>query len=115
MAQRRNPESSGDLSWRYRCVRRLESQGNAGSYMERFRKVTIYWTSYNGLDIQLKVNIRGRSDTPTLSKERVPTRDVLSNILRMTTPRGRVAVAMMAFSALRPESWETTEEPTVCV
>jgi len=85
-------------------VRRLESQGKAGSYIERFRKVIISWTSYNGLDVQLKVNIRGRGDTPTLSNERVPTRDELSNILRMATPRGRVAIAMMAFSALRPEN-----------
>ena len=85
-------------------VRKLESQGKAGSYIERFRKVIISWTSYNGLDIQLKVNIRGRNESPTLSRERVPTRDELSKVLRMATPRGRVAIGMMAFSALRPES-----------
>jgi hypothetical protein len=85
-------------------VRMMESQGKAGSYIERFRKVIISWTSYNGLNIQLRVNIKGRGLTPTLSKERVPTRDELSKIIRMATPRGRVAIAMMALSALRPES-----------
>jgi hypothetical protein len=85
-------------------IRRLESEGKAGSYIERFRKVILSWTSYNGLTVQLKVNIKGRSESPTLKDERVPTRDELSKIIRMATPRGRVAIAMMAFSGIRPES-----------
>jgi hypothetical protein len=85
-------------------IRLMESQGKAGSYIERFRKVVLSWTSYNGINIQLKVNIRGKNESPTLSKERIPTRDELSKVLRMATPRGRVSIAMMAFSGLRPES-----------
>ena len=85
-------------------IRRMEKDGKAGSYIERFKKVVISWTSYNNLDVKLKVNIKGSSDTPTIANERVPSKDELSRILRMASPRGRVSVAMMAFSGLRPES-----------
>ncbi|MFN4337240.1 MAG: hypothetical protein ACK4FV_06660 [Candidatus Nitrosocaldus sp.] len=36
--------------------------------------------------------------------ERVPSKDELTRILRMATPRARVAIALMAYSGLRPES-----------
>ncbi len=85
-------------------IRRMEKEGKAGSYIERFKKVVLSWTFYNNLDVKLKVNIKGTSETPTIVNERVPSRDELSRILRMATPRGRVSIAMMAFSGLRPES-----------
>ena len=85
-------------------IRRMEKDGKAGSYIERFKKVILSWTSYNNLDVKLKVNIKGSSDTPTIANERVPSKDELSRILRMASPRGRVSVAMVAFSGLRPES-----------
>ena len=85
-------------------IRRMERDGKAGSYIERFKKVVISWASYNNLDVKLKVNIKGSSDTPTIANERVPSKDELSRILRMASPRGRVSIAMIAFSGLRPES-----------
>jgi len=85
-------------------VRRLEREGRAGSYIERFKKVLMSWLLYNGVNVKLKVNIRSSSDTPTITDERVPTRDELAGIIRRASARGRVAVAMMAFSGLRPES-----------
>ena len=85
-------------------IRRMEKDGKAGSYIERFKKVVISWTSYNNLDVKLKVNIKGSSDTPTIANERVPSKDELSRIIRMASPRGRVSVASTAFSGLRPES-----------
>jgi len=85
-------------------VRRMEKDGKAGSYIERFKKVVLSWTFYNNLDVKLKVNIKGTSETPTIANERVPSKDELSRILRMASPRGRVSIAMMAFSGLRPES-----------
>jgi hypothetical protein len=84
-------------------VRRMEKDGKAGSYIERFKKVVLSWTSYNNLEVKLKVNIKGSSDTPTIADERVPNKEELSRILRMASPRGRVSIATMAFSGLRPE------------
>ena len=85
-------------------IRRMEKEGKAGSYVERFKKVVLSWTSYNNLEVKLKVNIKGASETPTIANERVPSKDELSKILRMASPRGRVSIAMIAFSGLRPES-----------
>ena len=85
-------------------VRSLERQGKAGSYIVRFKKVLRSWLAFNGLDVKLKVNIAGEYDTPTIRDERVPSKEELDRILRMATPRGRVSIALMAFSGLRPES-----------
>ena len=40
-------------------VRKLEAQGKAGSYIQRFRKVVTSWVNYNDKDLKIKVNIRG--------------------------------------------------------
>ncbi|HUI01236.1 MAG TPA: hypothetical protein VLX56_06370, partial [Nitrososphaerales archaeon] len=85
-------------------VRKMESEGKAGSYIERFRKVLISWLSHNRVKVELKVNIAGRMETPTLRNERIPTTSELSKILRMANPRTRVSISLMAFSGLRPES-----------
>jgi site-specific recombinase XerC len=85
-------------------VRKLESQGKAGSYINRYKKVIASWLNYSGIQIKLKVNIKGVSDTPTLANERVPTKMELAKILRKSSPRGRVSIVMMAYSGLRPES-----------
>jgi integrase len=85
-------------------VRKMEREGKAGSYIERFKKVILSWLSYNNMDVKLKVNIRGKSETPTIADERIPSKEELSRILRMASPRARVSIALMAFSGLRPES-----------
>lgn len=54
--------------------------------------------------MKLKVNIKGEYDTPTIANERVPSKVELDKIIRMATPRARVAIALMAFSGLRPQS-----------
>jgi len=85
-------------------IRRMEREGKAGSYLSRFKKVLNSWLSYNGVNVKLKVNIYGESDTPRIAEERVPNKEELDRILRMATPRGRVSIALMAFSGLRPQS-----------
>jgi hypothetical protein len=54
--------------------------------------------------LQLTVKISGENETPTIANERVPGKEELARILRKATSRGRIAIAMMAFSGLRPES-----------
>ncbi len=85
-------------------VRQMEKKGKTGSYITRFKKVLLSWLSYNNVDAKLRVNVRGAAETPTIANERIPSKDELSRILRMASPRGRVSIAMMAFSGLRPES-----------
>ncbi|MGQ9468413.1 MAG: site-specific integrase [Nitrososphaerales archaeon] len=85
-------------------IRSMEKKGKAGSYLSRFKKVLNSWLSYNGVNVKLKVNIRGESDTPTIANERIPSKEELDRMLRMATPRARVSIALMAFSGLRPQS-----------
>ena len=85
-------------------VRKLEEDGKAGSYIARFKKVVKSWAKFNEVDIKLNVNIRNENESPTLTNERVPSKEELGKILRMATPRGRIAISLMAYSGLRPES-----------
>jgi hypothetical protein len=85
-------------------VRQLEREGKAGSYIVRFKKVLHSWLKYNNISIKLHINIRGEHDVPTLVNERIPSKEELSRILRMATPRARVSCALMAFSGLRPQA-----------
>ena len=85
-------------------VRKMEKEGKAGSYIARFKKVILSWLKFNDIRLQLTVNISGENETPTIANERVPSKEELARILRKATSRGRVAIAIMAFSGLRPES-----------
>jgi integrase len=85
-------------------VRKMEKEGKAGSYIARFKKVILSWLKFNDIRLQLTVNISGENETPTIVNERVPSKEELARILRKATSRGRVAIAIMAFSGLRPES-----------
>ncbi|MEM3656652.1 MAG: hypothetical protein QXP58_09090 [Thermoprotei archaeon] len=62
------------------------------------------WLKFNDIRLQLTVNISGENETPTIVNERVPSKEELARILRKVTSRARVAIAIMAFSGLRPES-----------
>jgi hypothetical protein len=85
-------------------VRQLEREGKAGSYIVRFKKVLHSWLTYNNITTKLRVNIRGEHDVPTLTNERIPSKEELDKILRMATPRARISCALMAFSGLRPQT-----------
>ncbi|SIM83278.1 site-specific integrase [Cuniculiplasma divulgatum] len=102
-----NKASASEKDFRYEFtdfVRRMEKEGKAGSYIARFKKVIISWLKFNGIGLQLTVNISGENETPTIVNERVPSKEELGRILRKATSRGRVAIAIIAFSGLRPES-----------
>jgi integrase len=82
----------------------LEKQGKAGSYIVRFKKTLKSWLKFNDIDLKLDVKIKGEYETPRIANERVPSKEELSRIIRKASSRGRVAIALMAFSGLRPES-----------
>ncbi|MGC9074081.1 MAG: site-specific integrase, partial [Caldisericum sp.] len=85
-------------------VRSLEKQGKAGSYIVRFKKTLKSWLKFNDIDIKFNIKIKGEYETPKIANERVPSKEELARILRKASSRGRVAIALMAFSGLRPES-----------
>ena len=102
-----NRARSNEKDFRYEFtdfVRKMEKDGKAGSYIARFKKVILSWLKFNDIRLQLTVNISGENETPTIANERVPSKEELARIMRKATSRGRVAIAIMAFSGLRPES-----------
>jgi len=102
-----NEAKTNEKDFRYEFtdfVRKLEKEGKAGSYIARFKKVILSWLKFNDIRLQLSVNISGENETPTIVNERVPSKEELAKVLRKATSRGRVAIAIMAFSGLRPES-----------
>ncbi len=80
-----------------------EKRGVAGSYIVRTMKAGKSWLLHNGKKLDRPIRVRGSKDTPSLRDERVPTQDELRKILLAGTPRIRSAVALVAFSGLRPE------------
>lgn len=85
-------------------VRRMEKEGKAGSYISKFKFAIRSWLKFNFIDYDLNVNIRNSDSNPTVENERVPTKEELTKIIRESKKRGRVSIALMAFSGLRPES-----------
>jgi len=86
-------------------VRKLENEGKAGSYIVRFKKVISSWVKFNDISLDLRsVRIKETSRNPTVEDERVPTQEELSKIITVSSLRGRVSIALMAFSGLRPET-----------
>ncbi len=85
-------------------VRFLERQGKAGSYIVRFKKVLISWLKFNDIDLKIDIKIKGENDNPTIANERAPNKEELAKIIRKASLRGRVEIALIAFSGLRPES-----------
>ena len=86
-------------------VRKLENEGKAGSYIVRFKKVISSWVKFNDISLDLRsIKIKEASRNPTVEDERVPTQEELSKIITVSSLRGRVSIALMAFSGLRPET-----------
>jgi hypothetical protein len=85
-------------------VARLEGDGKAPSYIIGILKAVRGWLRYNDITLTRTIKVRNPSATPTIEDEQVPTKEELTRILRTSSPRIRVAEALMAFADLRPES-----------
>jgi hypothetical protein len=85
-------------------VARLEGDGKAPSYIIGILKAVRSWLRYNDVTLTRTIKVRNPSATPTIEDEQVPTKGELTRILRTSTPRVRIAEALIAFADLRPES-----------
>ncbi len=75
----------------------------SGSYMKVLRKAVVSWLDANGLKLTKKIKVPGASQRPRASKAHVPTPEELRKILHVADPRSKTAIALMAFSGVRPE------------
>jgi hypothetical protein len=78
-----------------------EKQGHAGSYIRSTLKAVRSWLQHNHRDIKARIKVKGADDTPTLRKERVPTRKELRRIFLSGDKKARSACVLIAHSGLR--------------
>ncbi|MCL4323548.1 MAG: site-specific integrase [Candidatus Thermoplasmatota archaeon] len=90
-------------------VRKMERDGKAGSYIARYKKVLRSWLGFNGIDFKFGVNIAYENRSPRVEGERIPEKTELIKMLRNGTPRARLAMSLLAFSGLRPETLGNAE------
>jgi hypothetical protein len=85
-------------------VAQLEAEGKSPGYIIGLLKAVRSWLRYNDVILMRGIKVTNRNATPTIENEQVPTQAELARILRISSPRIRVAEALMAFADLRPES-----------
>lgn len=85
-------------------VSRLEEEKKSPGYIVGILKTLRAWLKYNDIVLTRTIKITNRNATPTIENEQIPTQAELSRILRTSSPRIRVAEALMAFANLRPET-----------
>ena len=84
-------------------VSRLEDMGKTPGYIQQILATAKSWLKHNDVVLTRKFKVANASRTPRIENERVPTQEELARLLRVSTPRVRVAIALMAFSGLRPQ------------
>lgn len=84
-------------------VTRLLKQGMSPGYAENYVKAVKSWLLHNEIALVRKIKLGDRGATPTLSEERIPTKEEMMRILRAASERGKVSITFCGFSGLRPE------------
>lgn len=81
----------------------MEGRDYSPSYVESVVKALKSWLRYNDVTLVRKITISDVGRTPTIEDERIPSKEELSRIFRVSPPRVRVAEAFMALADLRPQ------------
>ena len=77
--------------------------GRAGSYVEVTKKAVVSGLDWNGLKLTRKIRIQGSSTRPSLRDAHIPSQEELRQVFHVGDPRAKTAVALIAFSGVRPE------------
>jgi len=85
-------------------VSKLEAEDKSPGYIQGFLKTVKSWLRYNNISLTRRIKIRNSTATPAIENEKVPSQEELARILRVSPPRVKVAIALMAFAGLRPQS-----------
>jgi hypothetical protein len=85
-------------------VASLEAEQKAPGYILGILKTVKSWLKYNDLTLPRRIRVKNSSATPTIEDEQVPSKAELARILRTAPPRVKVAIALIAFADLRPQS-----------
>jgi len=82
-------------------VSRLEGEGKSPGYILGVLKAVKSWLRYNGVQLTRTIKVSNPNATPTIEDEAVPSKEELTRIFRASSPRVRVAEALVAFAGLR--------------
>ena len=78
-------------------------EDKSGTYANSFIKALKDWFRFNNKPFSVYVRIEGVHRTKVSETEKVPTKDELRKVLIAADMRTRVAIALMAFSGVRPK------------
>ena len=93
------------LSFQFRdFVGLMESEGKAGSYINKYKTMLNNFIAYHYINYKIQEKVDGANDYLAYWGEKLPTAKDLNMVIANATLRGRVAISLMAFSGLRPES-----------
>jgi hypothetical protein len=85
-------------------VAQLESEHKSPGYILGILKAVKSWLRYNDVTLTRKIKITNSTATPTIENEQVPSQDELARIFRASPSRVKIAVALIAFADLRPQT-----------
>jgi len=84
-----------------RVVSDLSAKDHAGSKTESVVKALESWFAFNGKTVTRSVKIRGKSDTPTLREEKVPTQPEQRKLFLSCDLKARASAVLLAHGGLR--------------
>src|SRR2546426_10057419 len=82
----------------------LLDTNKAASYVEVTKKAVASWLDWNGMKLTRKIRIPGAGRRPSLREAHIPSQEELRQVLNVADARARTAIALIAFSGLRPEA-----------
>src|SRR5207249_5351290 len=82
----------------------LLNANKAASYVEVTKKAVSSWLDWNGMRMVRKIRIPGAGRRPSLREAHIPSQEELRQVLNVADARARTAIALIAFSGLRPEA-----------
>ncbi len=85
----------------------LLNANKAASYVEVTKKAVASWLDWNGMKLTRKIRIPGAGRRPSLREAHIPSQEELRQVLNVSDARARTAIALIAFSGLRPEALGT--------
>jgi len=73
------------------------------TYLASYIKILNSWLTHNNRQPIRGIKLGNMNHRPTLENERVPTKSELKQLFHYAMTRGRVSIALIAFSGLRPK------------
>ena len=85
-------------------VGKLENENKSPGYIIGLVKAIKSWLRYNDVTLSRRIKVRNSTATPTIENEQVPSKEELARVLRTAPLRVKVAIVLIAFADLRPQT-----------